>query len=333
MRVAPGECLNNVALYLVTVAVWGTTWIAIEFQLGVVPPEVSVFYRYVLASALLFAWCYLRGLRMAFDLRAHRQFMLLGLLLFCLNYVLTYYAQQYITSALSAIAFSSMLWMNILNARLFFGIRAGGKVLAGSVLGITGIVILFLPQIDELSLSDATFFGMAICVVGAYVASLGNMVSQRAQKNGLPIIQSNAWGMFYGAALTGAIAAAQGHEFTFEQSTSYVVSLLYLSIFGSVIAFGAYLTLLGRIGAHRAGYAMVMFPVVALVISFFFEGLVPRPSLFAGIALVIAGNLLILKGKRRVARVADTELPAGAAGESPVPGLGEVYKGVPAKRS
>lgn len=330
MTIASGECLNNVALYIVTVAVWGTTWIAIEFQLGVVPPEVSVFYRYVLASVVLFAWCYLRGLRMAFDIRAHRQFMLLGLLLFCLNYVLTYYAQQYITSALSAIAFSSMLWMNILNARVFFGVRAGRKVLAGSVLGISGIVVLFLPQIGELSFSDATFFGMAICVIGAYVASLGNMVSQRAQRDGLPIIQSNAWGMLYGAALTGAIAAAQGHEFTFEQSASYVVSLFYLSIFGSVIAFGAYLTLLGRIGAHRAGYAMVMFPVVALVISFFFEGLEPRPSIFAGIALVIAGNLLILKGKRRGTQ--SVAVPAPAA-DPAVQILGKVCKDIPAERS
>ena len=303
--------MSNLALYIVTVAVWGSTWIAIEFQLGVVAPEVSVFYRYVLASSLLFAWCYSRRLRLAFEARAHGYFVQLGLLLFCLNYVLTYYAQQYITSALSAIAFSTMLWMNILNARVFFGVRAGMRVLAGSALGIGGIAVLFLPQIEELSLTDATFYGTSICVAGAYIASLGNMVSQRAQKEGLPIMQSNAWGMLYGAILTGGIAFAQGLEFTFERTPSYVISLLYLSIFGSVVAFGAYLTLLGRIGAHRAGYAMVMFPVVALVISFFFEGLEPRPSIFAGIALVIAGNVLILKSKRQAAQVSPaTDLAA-----------------------
>jgi drug/metabolite transporter (DMT)-like permease len=246
--------------------------------------------------------------------------MLLGLLLFCLNYVLTYYAQQYITSALSAIAFSTMLWMNILNARVFFGVRSGYRVLLGSALGIVGITILFLPQIGELSFSDATLYGTSICVAGAYIASLGNMVSQQAQTEGLPIIQSNAWGMFYGAMLTGSIALAQGLEFTFDRSPSYLVSLLYLSIFGSVIAFGAYLTLLGRIGAHRAGYAMVMFPVVALIISFFFEGLQPRPSIFAGIALVIAGNLLILKSKRR--GVAVNAVIAGPAAE-PLAALAE----------
>jgi drug/metabolite transporter (DMT)-like permease len=325
--------MSNVALYLITVLVWGTTWIAIEFQLGVVPPEVSVFYRYVLASALLFGWCLFRGLRLAFDFNAHRRFMLLGLLLFCLNYVMTYYAQQYITSALSAIAFSTMLWMNILNARLFFGARAGMRVFAGSAMGIVGIAVLFLPQIGELSLSDTTLYGTAICVAGAYIASLGNMVSQRAQQEGLPIIQSNAWGMLYGATLTGAIALAQGLEFTFDRSLPYVVSLAYLSIFGSVVAFGAYLTLLGRIGAARAGYAMVMFPVVALVISFFFEGLQPRPSIFAGVALVLAGNLLILRG-RSARAVPAAARPATTDAAIPVfAELAENSKVAPAERT
>lgn len=321
--------MSNIALYLITVAVWGTTWIAIEFQLGVVAPEVSVFYRYVLASALLFGWCFVRGLRLSFDFQAHRRFMLLGLLLFCLNYVMTYYAQQYITSALSAIAFSTMLWMNILNSRLFFGTRAGLRVITGAAMGVVGIAVLFLPQMGELSFSDATFYGTAICVAGAYVASLGNMVSQKAQKEGLPIIQSNAWGMLYGAALTGAIALAEGLQFTFDRSLPYVVSLAYLSIFGSVIAFGAYLTLLGRIGASRAGYAMVMFPVVALVISFFFEGLEPSPSIFAGMALVLVGNLLVLEGrKRQVTNPAGPEaVPAGS-----FPEIAEPCKSVPGKQ-
>jgi drug/metabolite transporter (DMT)-like permease len=292
--------------------------------------------RYLLASDILFGWCRIRGLRLAFDRRAHLQFLLLGLLLFCLNYILTYYAQVYITSALSAIAFSTMLWMNILNSRLFFGTRAGIRVIAGAAMGIVGIIVLFLPQIGELSFSDATFYGTAICVAGAYIASLGNMVSQQAQKEGLPIIQSNAWGMFYGAALTGAIATAEGLVFAFDNSLAYVVSLAYLSIFGSVVAFGAYLTLLGRIGASSAGYAMVMFPVVALVISFFFEGLEPRPSIFVGMALVLAGNLLVLKGRSRQLAIplrADTIAPPAVADAAGFPEIVEPCKSVPGKRA
>ncbi|MEE8539191.1 MAG: EamA family transporter, partial [Woeseiaceae bacterium] len=275
--------MRNWMLYLVTVLVWGTTWLAIEFQLGEVSPEVSVFYRYAIATALLFAWCLARGLNLKFDRRAHSRFVLLGMLLFCLNYIVLYHAQQYITSALTAIAFSTMLWMNIMNARIFFGVRAGGRVIAGALLGIVGIVVLFMPQIDRVSLSDATLYGAALCVLGALIASLGNMVSQSAQNDGLPVMQSNAWGMLYGSILTGAIAFGQGQEFSFDWSLTYVSSLLYLIIFGSIIAFGAYLTLLGRIGAHKAGYAVVMFPVVALAVSVFFEGLQITANIVVGV--------------------------------------------------
>lgn len=300
--------MDNRLLYLVTVLIWGSTWIAIEFQLGVVAPEVSIVYRYALAAALLFAWCGARGLRLAFDRRAHLRFALLGLLLFCLNYILTYMAQVYITSALSAIAFSTMLWMNIANARLFFGTRAGGRVLLGSVLGIGGILTLFLPEVRAFSFTDTTLFGAALSVSGAFIASLGNMASQSAQRAGLPIVQSNAWGMFYGTLFTGAIALVQGKPFTFDPSPGYVASLAYLAVFGSIAAFGSYLTLLGRIGAHRAGYAVVMFPVVALVLSFLFEGLHLSFNILAGIALVMAGNVLVLAresaGMRWLRRVA-----------------------------
>ena len=289
--------MSNPLLYLVTVLIWGSTWIAIEFQLGVVAPEVSVFYRYAAAAALLFGWCRWRGLQLRYPWRAHSRFVLLGTLLFSLNYVIAYHAQIYITSALTAIAFSTMLWMNIANSRLFFGVRAGARVLAGALLGICGIAVLFMPEIETVSLSDRTLYGAALAVLGAFVASLGNMVSQGAQKEGLPIVQSNAWGMFYGALLTGSFAFGQGQTFNFDWSADYVVSLMYLAVFGSVVAFGAYLTLLGRIGAHKAGYAVVMFPVVALVISFFFEGLVISIETVVGIALVIGGNLLVVGAK------------------------------------
>ena len=289
--------MSNPLLYLITVLIWGSTWFAIEFQLGVVAPEVSIVYRYVGASVLLFAWSRYRGLNLAFGLRQHGWFLLLGLFLFGLNYVLAYRAQIYITSALTAIAFSAIVWMNILNARIFFGVRAGRRILFGSLLGVAGIVTLFAPQVSELTLTDTVFYGCVLAVLGALVASFGNMISQGAQKRSLPVIQSNAWGMLYGAILTAIIAGVAGHPFIFDWSFAYVTSLAYLSVFGSIVAFGAYLTLLGRIGAHKAGYAMVMFPVVALVLSMAFEGLQLDATIIAGTALVLAGNIFVLKTK------------------------------------
>ncbi len=287
--------MNNTLLYVVTVLIWGSTWFAIEFQLGTVAPEVSIVYRYVGASLLLFAWAAFRGLKLRFPLKDHLWFVLLGVFLFGVNYVFAYRAQIYITSALSAIAFSTMVWMNILNARIIFGVRAGRRVLFGALLGIAGILTLFVPQIGELSLTDSVFYGSVLAFLGAFVASLGNMVSQAAQKRSLPVIQSNAWGMLYGALVTAAIAASQGQVFNFDWSAGYVTSLAFLTLFGSIFAFGAYLTLLGRIGAHRAGYAMVLFPVVALILSALFEGLQIDATLVIGTVLVLAGNVLVLK--------------------------------------
>lgn len=287
--------LSNATLYTLTVLIWGSTWFAIEFQLGVVEPEVSIVYRYLLASFVLFIWCKIKGLSLKFNLNSHLWFVLLGAFLFCLNYVCAYRAQIYITSALAAIAFSTMLWINIILSRLIFGTRAGRRVIAGAILGIVGIVTLFAPQVSEVSLSDHVLYGLMLALLGALMASTGNMLSQGAQKRALPVLQANAWGMLYGAMLTAIIAVFEGHAFTFEGTFTYIASLVYLALFGSVVAFGAYLTLLGRIGAHKAGYATVMFPVVALILSMSFEGLAIDSSIVLGTALVLLGNLLVLK--------------------------------------
>ena len=290
--------MNNVTLYSLTVLIWGSTWFAIEFQLGVVAPEVSLVYRYGIASLLLFGWSKFRGQSLRFAARHHIGFFLLGLLLFGINYILSYRSMFYITSALAAIAFSAMVWMNIINARLFFGVKAGRGVLFGALLGAIGIFYLFAPQIREVSFTDTVFFGSFLAVLGAFIASLGNMVSQSTQKAKLPVVQTNAWGMLYGALILTGIALFNGQEFNFEWTAAYVGSLAYLTIFGSIVAFGAYLTLLGRIGAHKAGYATIMFPVVALILSVLFEGLEIDATLILGTSFVLAGNLFVLNTRR-----------------------------------
>jgi drug/metabolite transporter (DMT)-like permease len=287
--------MNNSILYTITVLIWGSTWLAIEYQLGVVEPEVSIAYRYAMAAVVLFAWCRFRGLSLRFGIKDHAYFVLLGLLLFCLNYIFAYRAQVYITSALAAIAFSTMLWMNIILSRIIFGTRVTLHVLAGALLGIVGIVVLFAPQIESIAVTDSMFFGSVLALGGALTASCGNMLSQSAQKRQLPVVQTNTWGMFYCAILTGTVALASGHAFNFDATFTYISSLAYLAIFGSVSAFGAYLTLLGRIGAHKAGYVTVMFPVVAVILSVTFEGMQLTGTIVTGTALVLLGNLLILK--------------------------------------
>ncbi len=287
--------MSNTLLYVITVLIWGSTWLAIEFQLGVVEPEVSIVYRYAAAAVILYFYCKIRGLSLLFKVKDHILFASLGLLLFCLNYILAYRAQEHITSAMAAIAFSTMLWINIILARIVFGIRATSRVMVGALLGIVGIVVLFAPRIEVASLSDSVFYGSLLALCGAFSASCGNMVSQAAHKRALPVVEANTWGMFYGAVLTAIVAVVSGHPFNFDATFTYITSLAYLALFGSVVAFGAYLTLLGRIGAHKAGYATVMFPVVALALSMAFEGLKLDATIVSGTTLVLLGNLLVLR--------------------------------------
>lgn len=294
--------MGNLMLYVVAVLAWGSTWLAISFQLGSVAPEVSLVYRYALASGVLFAWCLWRGLPLSFDRRAHGRFALLGVFLFSLNYIGTYSAQQYITSALNAVTFSTMMWMNVLNSRWFFGTRIEPRVYVGAGLGMLGIITLFWPQIRVISWSDQTIVGMSLCLGGALLASFGNMVSQRAQREQLPVVQANAWGMFYGTVVLLAAALVQGKAFIFDSSLAYVGSLVYLSLVGSILAFGVYLKLLGRIGAHRAGYAVVMFPVVAFALSYWFEDLQINTTLIVGVALILLGNVVVLGGLQALRR-------------------------------
>jgi drug/metabolite transporter (DMT)-like permease len=305
--------MSNLALYLVTVVAWGSTWLAINFQLGEVAPEVSLVYRYLIAAGLLFGWCLAKRKPLRFGLHAHLRFAQMGVLLFGLNYIATYSAQQYISSALNATAFSTMVWMNIINARIFLGTRIEPPVYLGASLGMIGIVTMFWPEVSQLSLSDKTVYGSALCLSGALLASFGNIVSQKAQMQQLPNMQSNAWGMFYGAVFTALVALRQGENFNFEMSFAYTSSLLYLAVFGSVVAFGCYLTLLGRIGPHRAGYVVVMFPVVALLLSIVFEGLQITPQILIGVTLVLGGNAVILAGGTSSARPASRRFSTAAS--------------------
>ena len=286
--------MNQWALYTTVVLVWGSTWLVINYQLGEVAPEASVVYRYAIAALLLFGWSWIRGLKLRFERRAHVRFFLLGLLLFSFNYIAAYSAQLYISSALNALGFSTMMWMNVVNSRIFLGTRIEPRLWVGTALGMGGIATLFWPEISAISLSDAVFLGAALSLGGAFLASLGNIVSKNSQMHGLPVLQSNAWGMFYGTLITAVVAWRQDIPFDFEWTTSYVSSLLYLSLFGSVLAFGAYLRLVGQIGPHKAGYAVVMFPVVAIVLSVLFEGMELSVYQAIGGAMVLLGNVLIL---------------------------------------
>jgi drug/metabolite transporter (DMT)-like permease len=287
--------VSDVSLYLATVLIWGSTWFVITLQLGVVPPAVSVAWRFLAAAGILLGFALVRGLPLRYSLRDHLWMALQGLLLFSLNYVGFYLAEQYLASGLVAVICSMLTIGNIIGMKLFFGVRTRTTSLFGAAFGIAGVAVLFWPELRAASAASDAASGVAWALGATVSASLGNMVATRNQRHLLPILQLNGWSMLYGALLTGTLAAALGQRFVFDGSWRYVASWAYLAVFGSVLAFGAYLTLMKRIGAGRASYAMVVIPVVALIISTVLENLHWTASLWAGVALCLIGNVLVLK--------------------------------------
>ncbi len=286
--------MNNLVLYGLTVLFWGTSWIAITFQLGVVEPEVSVAYRFAIAAAVLMGWCWFRGLPMRFGLRAHAIMALLGALLFSLNYIAFYYAVGYISSGLASVAFSTIVAWNIIFGALFFAAPIRRRVALGAAFGLVGMVMVFWQDVRTLDLAAAGIIGFGIALPATVIVSLGNMVSVHLQRSGLPVVQTTAYGVLYGGVLTALIALARGLPFTFEQTASYAGSLVFLAVFPTVFAFVFYLTLLGRLGADRAAYATVLFPIVALTLSTLFEGFEWTALSLAGVAVVLGGNAIVL---------------------------------------
>jgi len=287
--------LSNFQLFAACVAIWGSTWLAITFQLGHVSPEASVAYRFLLASLLLFAFCRLRGLKLAFTTREHGWIALQGLFMFCVSYIFVYYAEQHVVSGLVAVGYSASPLLGMLGLRLFFGTPMTSRLALGSALGIAGIALVFWPEFGKLQDGGSTALGAVFTAISVLVSTLGSMAAHRNHEAKIPVWQNMAWGMLYGAGFAVLWNLAAGKPFAFETSTPYLLSLAYLAVFGSVLAFGSYLTLLGRIGAARSGYIGVMVPIVALVISSAFEGYRWGLLTLAGIAVSIAGNVLVLR--------------------------------------
>jgi drug/metabolite transporter (DMT)-like permease len=294
----------NPFLYLLTVLIWGSTWIAIKWQLGVVPAPVSIAFRFWIAAAVLLLLLVVLRKPVRPPRRAWRYLVAQGFALFCCNFLCFYYASQWVPSGLVAVVFSTAPLWNSINGRLFLGRALQPQVIFGALLGLAGIAMLFLPQMQGHWEDGGMLRGLALAVLGTLFFSTGNLLSSRMQSFGLTPWLTNTWAMFFGAAILTVIAIVLGMPFAIEPTTRYVGALLYLAIPGSVIGFTAYLLLVGRMGPERAAYCTVLFPVVALTISTLFEGYRWSALAFAGLACVLAGNLLAFLPLPRRAKVA-----------------------------
>jgi len=289
--------MNNFFLFIITLFCWSPTWYVIKFQLGYVDPLVSVFYRFLIAAIIMFIYLIYKKKNLKFSLNQHLWFLFFGVCLYSLNYVFFYLSNTYLISAFPAIVFSTVVIMNILGEGFYFKKKPSLKTLLGATIGMIGIIIIFNDEIFNFSLANGTHVGLFLALLGTFCASTGNMVHQRNLNNNFPLIPTIAYAMLYGSLVTLLITQIKSTELLFEYSFSYIVSLAYLSIIGSIFAFIFYLRLLEKVGAGRAGYVGVVMPVLALLISTIFENLEWQQDLIIGLPILIIGAVLVINQK------------------------------------
>jgi drug/metabolite transporter (DMT)-like permease len=289
--------MNNYILFLITLFCWSPTWYLIKFQLGYVDPLVSVFYRFLIAAIIIFIYLVIKNKNLKFSINHHFWFLFFGTCLYSINYVFFYLSNTYLISAFPAIVFSTVVIMNILGEKFYFNKKPSLKTLIGAIIGMIGIIIIFNEEIFNFSLSEGTHIGLFLALIGTFCASTGNMVHQRNLNNNFPPIQTIAYAMLYGSLVTLMVTQVRGAELLFENSISYISSLLYLAIFGSIFAFISYLKLLENVGPGRAGDVGVVMPVLALIISTIFEKLEWQTDLIIGLPILLVGAVLVINQK------------------------------------
>ncbi len=281
--------MTNLLLFLSTVLIWGTTWIAISMQIGPVPVLVSVFYRFALAAVVLVGALALTGRLKVPTLRQQPFIIVQALSLFCCNFLCFYHAARYVPSGLISVIFSLATVYNAVNARIFFGDKIKARTIFAGLLGVTGLALLFGPDI-LIAVKPDSWKGIGLSALGTLFFSFGNMASRRNSAAGIAPVTANAWGMSYGSLALLALIGITGTQIVPPPDRSYVAALVYLSVIGSVVGFTTYLMLVSRVGSQRAAYATVLFPVVALTLSSFYEDYHFTPLAVLGLIFTLAGN-------------------------------------------
>lgn len=282
------------ALYATVVITWGAAWLPLRLQLGVVSPEVSAVWRFLLGGLIVFGWLIAAKGRVCFPLSDHLRFAVLGLTMFSFNFLSAYYAGFHLNGGLLAIIFSLTAVINPLYAALLGRGGLNLRVVAGAVIGVIGVALLFGPKLLSVDAQPGTLAGVLLMLFSIFIFTTGNMFSAAFQARGLPVLSANAWSMLYGTAFLALFAVLRGQPFIFEWTPKYALSLLWLAVAGTAIGFFAYVTLIGRIGTGRTGYVTVLMPLVALALSTLFEGYSWTVWALIGVALVLIGNAIVL---------------------------------------
>jgi drug/metabolite transporter (DMT)-like permease len=285
-------------LFVIAAAIWSTTWHAILYQLAHATPELGVALRFALAALVALAVALWRGDRLRCSAREHRWLALQGVFMYSLSYLAVYHAESHVPSGLVAVGYSASPLVNGIGAWLLWRTPIGPRFVAGGVLCVAGVTLIFWPEFARAAAQGDAARGALFTVAAVLLSAVGSLAASRNTVRQLPFWPALGWGMVYGAALSSVVAWASGASFTWPAPPSWWLSLAYLSVAGSVIAFACFLVLQQRVGPGAASTLGVMTPVIALGVSALFEGFQPVPQTWFGAALAVAGNVLILRRAR-----------------------------------
>ena len=274
--------------------IWGTTWYAITWQLGVVDPLVSVVWRFGLAALVLTGGCLATGRSIRLTRAQHLAALGQGALVFSVSYAFVYQAEERVASAIVAVIFAALAFLNLIVFRLLSGQKAAPASWMGAGLGVVGVAVLSGSAVLAADMGRHALIGVAMAVTGVTASAFGNWFAWKGQAAGAPVIPQTGWAMGYGAALLAVFAAATGVHWSIQLTPGYLISLAYLSIFGSVIAFVIYFTLARSRGYALASYISALTPPIAMLVSVVFERAHFGWPALLGLMLVLSGQALMI---------------------------------------
>lgn len=281
-------------LFVLCTLIWGSTWIAINFQIVDVNPIVSVTVRFLLAAGCLGLLALVRRARLYYTWRQHAWFALAGIFLYFLDYNFLYLAQKDIISGLLAVLSSSVIYFNVFLRRLVLGLPMRREVLIGATIGALGMLCVFYPEISQMQANDGIWLALGFAALSFISAGFGNITSEHVLTKNVAVISMNFYAMLYGSLISLMFALLMGVDFTIPMDRHYLLALLYLAIFGSVVAFTLFMELVRRLGSDKAAYVVLLYPIVAFLISAIFEDYAVSPLAMVGIAIILVGNAIAM---------------------------------------
>ncbi|MDQ3145228.1 MAG: DMT family transporter [Pseudomonadota bacterium] len=286
--------------FVIFTVIWGGTWIVIRDQLGVVPAQWSIAYRFLIAAVAMAALTRWKGESLRLGAAGLLTAAMLGFLQFVVNFTAVYMAEHHITSGLVATVFALLLIPNSLLAWAFLGQRPSSRFAWGSLLAVAGISLLFVHELREHpARSDAIVIGIGLTLVGLMGASAANVFQARDRVRRFPLFALLTWAMLIGAIMNAAIALAFSGPPVIEMRLGYWLGLAYLGVFASALAFSLYLPVVRSIGPGKAAYSSMLVPIIAMGFSTWLEDYRWTPLAAGGAVLALGGMVFALAGRRR----------------------------------